>query len=81
MKTTDTVSFANDIRPLFRPIDIEHMLPFAVLLDDYAYMSNAANDHKNARDVHDFLSGSQRRRCRSAAHSGRRTNWRCTSAG
>lgn len=36
-------SFATDIKPLFRPIDVAHMKPFGVLLDDYAYMSVAEN--------------------------------------
>jgi len=37
------ISFAADIRPLFRDIDVEHMNDFGVLLDDYAYMSQRAN--------------------------------------
>ena len=37
------VSFAQDIKPLFRPIDIAHMKSFAVKLDDYTYMSNPKN--------------------------------------
>jgi hypothetical protein len=37
------VSFAADVRPLFRAIDISHMKRFGVLLDDYTYMSNPAN--------------------------------------
>lgn len=37
------VSFAADIRPLFRPIDISHMKSYDVHLDDYTYMSNPAN--------------------------------------
>ena len=49
--------FARDIRPLFRPIDVEHMRPFDVLLDDYAYMADAANDHQHAWDVYDCLAG------------------------
>ena len=36
------VSFAKDIKPLFRPIDIDHMKEF-VPLDDYAYMSKPDN--------------------------------------
>jgi hypothetical protein len=38
-----SVSFATDIRPLFRAIDISHMKPFGVELDDYSYMSNSDN--------------------------------------
>ena len=50
-----SVSFAKDIKPLFRPMDVEHMSPFEILLDDYAYMSDASNDHANARAVFDTL--------------------------
>lgn len=38
-----TPGFENDILPLFRPVDIEHMEPAGVLLDKYAYMSVPAN--------------------------------------
>ena len=37
------VSFAVDIRPLFRAMDISHMKSAGVRLDDYDYMSNPAN--------------------------------------
>jgi hypothetical protein len=37
------VSFAADIRPLFRAIDISHMKSFGVKLDDYTYMSSPDN--------------------------------------
>jgi hypothetical protein len=37
------VSFATDIKPLFRTIDVSHMKPFGVKLDDYSYMSNSDN--------------------------------------
>ena len=37
------VSFSADIKPLFRAIDISHMKPFAVVLDNHAYMSNPDN--------------------------------------
>jgi hypothetical protein len=37
------VSFAADIKPLFRVIDISHMKRFGVQLDDYSYMSNPDN--------------------------------------
>ena len=50
------VSFAKDIKPLFRPIDIQHMKPHRVMLDDYTYMSDASNDHANAQAVFDQLS-------------------------
>jgi hypothetical protein len=50
-----TTSFERDIRPLFRPLDIEHMSGMDVLLDDYTYMSNAAN----AQAVLEYLNGTQ----------------------
>lgn len=37
------VSFAADIKPLFRAIDISHMKSLGVELDDYTYMSDPAN--------------------------------------
>jgi hypothetical protein len=51
-----SVSFARDILPLFRPIDIAHMKPRGVKLDDYAYMSDPANNHQNAEEVQQALS-------------------------
>jgi hypothetical protein len=48
-KSDATVSFAKDIKPLLRPIDIQHMKPLGVLLDDYAYMSDATDNHANAQ--------------------------------
>jgi len=50
------VSFATDIKPLFRPVDIAHMKPHGVKLDDYQYMSDPANNHQNAQRVQDTLS-------------------------
>jgi hypothetical protein len=42
------ISFEKDIKPLFRTIDVDHMKPSGVLLDDYAYMSEASHGHANA---------------------------------
>lgn len=50
------VSFAKDIKPLFRPVDIAHMKGFGVKLDDYIYMSDPANNHQNAQSVQEALS-------------------------
>jgi hypothetical protein len=50
------VSFAKDIKPLFRAVDIQHMKPHGVFLDDYAYMSDATDNHGNAQGVYDQLS-------------------------
>jgi hypothetical protein len=51
MPDSDHVSFARDIRPLFRAVDIEHMEPMGVALDDYDFMS----DPDNAQKVYDSL--------------------------
>ena len=40
------ISFAADIKPLFRDVDISHMKRFGVKLDDYTYMSNPNNADK-----------------------------------
>ena len=37
------VSFAADVKPLFRAIDVSHMKPYGVKLDDYSYMSDPDN--------------------------------------
>lgn len=37
------VSFAADIKPLFRAMDVTHMKPFGVELDDFTYMSDPGN--------------------------------------
>ncbi len=53
--SNDSVSFERDIKPLFREIDLDHMTPMGVALDDYDYMSDAAN----AQSVYEFLTGDQ----------------------
>lgn len=40
------VSFAADIKPLFRAADISHMRRFGVELDNYTYMSNPDNANR-----------------------------------
>jgi hypothetical protein len=37
------VTFASDIRLLFRAVDVSHMKRFNVELDNYSYMSNPNN--------------------------------------
>lgn len=49
------VSFEKNIKPMFRPIDVEHMKVYNMPLDDYAYMSDPSNDHGNARSVEETL--------------------------
>lgn len=46
-------SFKNDILPLFRAVDINHMKPMGVLLNNYPYMSTPAN----AQNVYSYLTG------------------------
>jgi hypothetical protein len=53
------VSFATDIRPMFRAVDINCMTMHAVFLDDYSYMSDPAGGHSKAERVRDFLTGVQ----------------------
>jgi hypothetical protein len=40
------VSFARDIRPLFRAVDISHMKRYDIKLDDYTFMSHPDNANK-----------------------------------
>ena len=40
------VSFARDIRPLFRDVDISHMEAHGITLDDYTFMSDPDNANK-----------------------------------
>lgn len=49
------VSFSKDIKPLFRPMDVDHMKPFGIVLDDYKYMADSTGDHSNAKAVLDTL--------------------------
>jgi len=54
----DAVSFARDIRPLFRQVDLDHMDRIGVKLDDYEYMS----DPSNAQNVYDYVAGTKQPR-------------------
>lgn len=49
--STTSVSFAADIKPLFRAIDIEHMKDYGYPLDDYSFMSDPTGNHANATAV------------------------------
>ena len=49
------ISFAQNISPLFRQIDIDHMKRYGVLLDDYTYMSDPTGNYTNAQSVQDAL--------------------------
>ena len=60
------VSFAGDIKPLFRAIDISHMKSAGVKLDDYTYMS----DPSHANKVLATLSSELLLHCRSASMVG-----------
>jgi hypothetical protein len=52
-----TVSFAGDIKPLFRSIDIQHMTDQGYQLDDYTFMSDPTGNHANANEVLSALKG------------------------
>ena len=52
-----SVSFKNQIVPMFHQQDINCMRPAGVLLGDYRYMSDPSNDHANAVRVRDYLTG------------------------
>jgi hypothetical protein len=61
------ISFQEDVRPLFRPDDLDCMSGIGVSLDDFTYMSNSAGndifpDHANARNVLAHLTGVARPR-------------------
>jgi hypothetical protein len=45
-KEAPKVSFARDIKPLFRAVDILHMKAHGIKLDDYTFMSDADNANK-----------------------------------
>jgi hypothetical protein len=45
-KEAPKVSFARDIKPLFRPVDISHMKAHGLKLDDYTFMSDPDNANK-----------------------------------
>jgi hypothetical protein len=45
-KQAPKVSFARDIRPLFRDVDISHMKVHGIKLDDYTFMSKPDNADK-----------------------------------
>jgi len=45
-KKAPKVSFARDIRPLFRAVDVEHMKVHGVNLDDHTFMSDPDNANK-----------------------------------
>ena len=63
----EPVRFTTAIKPLFRQIDIDHMKPYNVYLNDYNWMSDPADgtvgdcdnfaDHAHARSVLAFLKG------------------------
>lgn len=53
MSTSASVSFQNDILPLFTQKDIDCMAKFEVFLNQYSYMSQP----DNAQNVYDHLTG------------------------
>jgi hypothetical protein len=59
------VSFAADIKPLFRPVDVAHMKPHGVKLDDYQYMSDRRMiiNTRRVSKIPFHLKTASRRRC------------------
>jgi hypothetical protein len=49
------VSFAKDVKPMFREVDIDHMDVHGVHLGNFKYMSDATDDYANAQAVLDTL--------------------------
>jgi hypothetical protein len=39
----ESISFARDIRPMFREVDVQHMRGMGVMLDDHAFMSERSH--------------------------------------
>ena len=73
------VSFARDIKPLFRAVDISHMKAHSIKLDDYTFMS----DPDNAKRCLERFRRTKATRlpCRLAAPIGPRTSSRCLLSG
>ncbi len=73
------VSFAADIKPLFRAIDISHMKQGGVELDNYTYMSNPDNANRVLATLlpHD----GKVQRCPLADPIGVRLSWRYSRNG
>lgn len=46
-----SVSFAKDIKPLFREVDIDHMEPIGYPLGDYEFMSDPTGNYSHANAV------------------------------
>ena len=78
-KDAPKVSFARDIRPLFRAVDISHMKAHGIKLDDYDFMS----DPDNADKVLEALSPRENEclPCHLAGPIGPRTSSRCSLSG
>jgi hypothetical protein len=45
-KKAPQISFARDIKPLFRAVDVSHMKAHGIKLDDYTFMSDQNNADK-----------------------------------
>ena len=67
------LSFATDIRPLFREGDVDCMKSMGVELDDPAWMCVRTN----AKSVYDSVAGGSMPRM----NRGRRSGWRCSRHG
>ena len=73
------VSFARDIKPLFRAIDISHMKSHRIKLDDYTFMSKPDNANKVHRTLRRTMA--TRLPCHPAGPIGPQTSSRCSPTG
>ena len=73
------VSFARDIRPLFRAVDISHMQPHGVKLDDYTFMSKPDNANRILGHFRHAIT--IRLPCRPAGLIGHKIGSRCSPSG
>ena len=78
-KQASKVSFARDIRPLFRAVDISHMKVHGIKLDDYSFMSKPDNANKVLGTLSPHEDDPLP--CHLAGPIGLRTSWRCFPSG
>ena len=73
------VSFARDIGPLFRDVDISHMEVHGIKLDDYTFMSDPENANKCSK--HFRRTKATRLPCHPEGPIGQWTSSRCSPSG
>lgn len=73
------VSFARDIKPLFHAVDISHMQPHGVKLDDYTLCRSRTMLTESCERFHRTMP--IRLLCRPAGRIGHKISWRCSAGG